>query len=103
MNPRILYYCHNLYGLGHIRRSMRLAEASAELGAECRILTGCRSLGALSVDERVGLEKLPALELGADHLFHEAGYPDRTDVMERRAGMIRDAVQRFAPDFFFVD
>ena len=101
--PRILFYCHNLFGLGHIRRSMRLAEACADRGAECRILTGCRSLGALDWDERIGLSELPALEMGSDQQFHEAGYPERTDVMERRSKMIADAVRQFAPDFFLVD
>ena len=100
---RILFYCHNLFGLGHIRRSIRLAAACADQGAVCQVVTGCRSLEALDWDSRIGLERLPAVEVGPDHLFHEAGHPESTGVMEQRSTKIREVCREFAPEQLVVD
>mgnify|MGYP003126620946 FL=1 len=101
--PRILFYCHNLFGLGHIRRSTRIAEACASRGARCQIVTGCRRLDALKWDDRLELKRLPALEMGPDQQLHEAGYPDRTNVMVERAEEICRVCREFSPDILVVD
>jgi len=102
-SPRILFYCHNLFGLGHIRRSTRLASACADLGATCRVVTGCRRLDAIEWDERIGLDRLPALEMGPDQQLHEAGHPERTDIMQKRSEFILESCRSFSPEIFVID
>jgi len=47
---RLLLYCHNLRGLGHIVRSLRIAaELAADPRCRVRLITGCRFLDLLPI------------------------------------------------------
>lgn len=100
---RILFYCHNVYGLGHIVRTLRLAQAAADLGAECHVVTGCRRLDALKPDPRVRIERLPVVEITPEMRMCEAGVPDGFDVLDRRTKRIAELGEALAPDVFVVD
>ncbi len=99
---RLLFYCHNVHGLGHIIRSVRIAEAALRLGADaCRIVTGCRFLDKLEFDPAVEVERLPAVTLEHGRFLALEG--EEGDVMARRSARILAAARDWSPDAIVVD
>lgn len=57
---RLLFYCLNVTGLGHIVRSIQIARAAYRLGdCECTLVAGCPYLDHLRIDPNLKLERLP--------------------------------------------
>jgi predicted glycosyltransferase len=100
--PRILFYCHNAIGLGHVIRSLRIAGAAMSEGARCAIVTGCRFLSTIDVDPRIEVEVLPPVRL------EEGGRPvplvdDGSDIIAVRGRRIVELIERWQPDAVVVD
>ncbi|WP_170344883.1 glycosyltransferase family protein [Ruegeria atlantica] len=104
--PRILFYSHDTFGLGHLRRSRALAAAitQADQNASALILTGSPVAGRFTFPRRVDHVRLPGVTKRAD-----GSYAARTigmgieEVTELRSGLIQTAVQQFDPDVLIVD
>ncbi|WP_170332997.1 glycosyltransferase family protein [Ruegeria arenilitoris] len=104
--PRILFYSHDTFGLGHLRRSRALAAAITQANPEASalILTGSPVAGRFTFPRRVDHVRLPGVTKRAD-----GSYAARTigmgieEVTELRAGLIQTAVQQFDPDMLVVD
>src|SRR5512138_2517987 len=66
--PRIMLYSHDTYGLGHLRRSLAVAEQLAQDIPEASqlLITGSVVSGAFRLPERLDMIKLPALTKGSD-------------------------------------
>ena len=104
--PRILFYSHDTFGLGHLRRSRALASAitQADPSASALILTGSPVAGRFTFPRRVDHVRLPGVTKRAD-----GSYASQTigmgieEVTELRAGLIQTAVQQFDPDVLIVD
>ncbi|MBO9409916.1 MULTISPECIES: hypothetical protein [unclassified Ruegeria] len=104
--PRILFYSHDTFGLGHLRRSRALAAAitQADPSASALILTGSPVAGRFTFPRRVDHVRLPGVTKRAD-----GSYASQTmgmgieDVTELRSGLIQTAVQQFDPDVLIVD
>ncbi|WP_171121744.1 MULTISPECIES: glycosyltransferase family protein [unclassified Ruegeria] len=104
--PRILFYSHDTFGLGHLRRSRALASAitQADSSASALILTGSPVAGRFTFPRRVDHVRLPGVTKRAD-----GSYASQTmgmgieEVTELRAGLIQTAVQQFEPDVLIVD
>ncbi|WP_171181516.1 MULTISPECIES: glycosyltransferase family protein [unclassified Ruegeria] len=104
--PRILFYSHDTFGLGHLRRSRALAAAitQADPSASALILTGSPVAGRFTFPRRVDHVRLPGVTKRAD-----GSYAARTigmgidEVTELRSGLIQTAVQQFDPDVLIVD
>ncbi|MGH3089940.1 MAG: glycosyltransferase family protein [Rubrobacteraceae bacterium] len=103
---RILMYSHDSYGLGHLRRTLALAEAFVEYDSETNvlILTGSTISGAYRMSKGIDLIKLPSA-VKVDNGAYEA---DRMSVnfealKDLRTGLIRSAAEIFDPDVFVVD
>lgn len=104
--PRILFYSHDTFGLGHLRRSRALAGAitQADPRASALILTGSPVAGRFTFPRRVDHVRLPGVTKRAD-----GSYAARTigmgidEVTELRSGLIQTAVQQFEPDILIVD
>ncbi|WP_170553628.1 glycosyltransferase family protein [Ruegeria atlantica] len=104
--PRILFYSHDTFGLGHLRRSRALAAAITQANpqASALILTGSPVAGRFTFPRRVDHVRLPGVTKRAD-----GSYAARTigmgieEVTELRAGLIQTAVQQFDPDMLIVD
>lgn len=104
--PRILFYSHDTFGLGHLRRSRALAGAmtQADPSASALILTGSPVAGRFTFPRRVDHVRLPGVTKRAD-----GSYAARTigmgidEVTELRSGLIQTAVQQFDPDVLIVD
>ena len=104
--PRILFYSHDTFGLGHLRRSRALAAAitSADRTASAMILTGSPVAGRFAFPNRVDHMRLPGVIKRSD-----GSYASRTmgmnieETTELRAGLIRSTAEQFAPDILVVD
>ncbi len=104
--PRILFYSHDTFGLGHLRRSRALAAAltSADPKASAMILTGSPVAGRFAFPNRVDHMRLPGVIKRAD-----GSYASRTmgmsieETTEMRAALIRSTAEQFDPDVLIVD
>mgnify|MGYP000106070201 CR=1 FL=1 len=104
--PRILFYSHDTFGLGHLRRSRALAAAitSADPKASAMILTGSPVAGRFAFPNRVDHMRLPGVIKRAD-----GSYASRTmgmsieETTAMRAALIRSTAEQFDPDVLVVD
>lgn len=103
---RILFYSHDTFGLGHLRRSRALAGAitSADPNASAMILTGSPVAGRFAFPSRVDHMRLPGVIKRSD-----GSYASRTmgmsieETTELRAGLIKSTAEQFEPDVLVVD
>lgn len=105
--PRILFYSHNGVGIGHVYRQLTLAAAvrEREPAAAVLVVTGSHAAGVLPWPEGVEHLKLPSIRM-VDR--YETWVPRNlplsiAKVTKLRAGLIREAVRRYAPDLVVAD
>ncbi len=104
--PRIMFYSHDTYGLGHLRRSRALASAltAADPAASAIILTGSPVAGRFTFPEGVDHIRLPGVVKLYDGTYESQSLGlniDETTAL--RAALIKTAVQQYAPDLLIVD
>jgi predicted glycosyltransferase len=101
-----MFYSHDTFGLGHLRRSRALASAlmAADPGASAIILTGSPVAGRFTFPERVDHMRLPGVTKLPDgsYVSQTLGL-DIDDTTAMRSGLILTAVQQFRPDLLVVD
>lgn len=103
---RVMFYSHDTFGLGHLRRARALASSlmGADPDASGIILTGSPVAGRFTFPERVDHIRLP----GVTKLY-DGSYASQTlgldidDTTALRAAIIKSAVEAFAPDLLIVD
>lgn len=103
---RFLFYCHDTFGLGHLRRTLALAEhfTTALPEAEALIVTGSPLAHAFVLPPRVDYLKLPSVTK-----LPSGSYQARSLTMafgairDLRAALLREAALAYAPDVFLVD
>lgn len=101
---RILLYCHNVTGLGHIVRSARIAQAAAARpDCECCVITGCRFLDRIHIDGRVRVEALPPVRLTDGVRFVPVEGGAGVDIMGQRGRRIEEFARAWSPDVMLVD
>ncbi|MEP2533071.1 glycosyltransferase [Shimia sp.] len=106
LSPRVLFYSHDTFGLGHLRRSRALASAitQADDRISALILTGSPVAGRFTFPERVDHIRLPGVTKtqDGDYLSERLGlHIDETT--ELRAGLVKATVEHFDPDILIVD
>jgi predicted glycosyltransferase len=104
--PKILMYSHDSYGLGHLRRTLALAEAfvGAETGTSVLILTGSTVSSAFRMSFGIDLVKLPSAVKVASGVYEPSRMTvDFEDLKNLRSSLILSAVKSFEPDAFIVD
>lgn len=103
---RILMYSHDSYGIGHLRRTLALAEAFVEedQSNNVLILTGSTVSGAYRMSEGIDLVKLPsAVKLG-NGIYEPSRMSVSFELLKNlRSQLILSAVEGFDPDVFLVD
>lgn len=103
---RIMFYSHDTFGLGHLRRSRTLATALTQTDPQTSaiILTGSPVAGRFTFPERVDHIRLPGVTKLSDGSYISqtlgAGIEDTTSL---RAGLIQAAIERYEPDLLVVD
>jgi predicted glycosyltransferase len=77
-NPRILFYSHDAYGMGNIRRTLAICEHLTKTmpNAAILIITGSPIIHSLQMPPRVDYVKLPCLTREDNESF-SAKYWDR--------------------------
>src|SRR5262249_5420751 len=108
-SPRLLFYCQDGAGLGHVRRAITLAAHLGDvlLGAESLILTrSAANLGLFALPPRCDIVKLPSLApLGPDAQGELRTLVDEEPprYLRLRAALIRELVHEFRPHLVHVD
>ncbi len=104
--PRVLFYSHDTFGLGHLRRSRALASAitAADPEISAIILTGSPVAGRFTFPERVDHIRLPGVTKTPDGSYvSETLGLDIDETTALRAGLIKSATEHFDPDIVVVD
>ena len=103
---RVLIYSHDTYGLGHLRRSLLLAERLTRLPSRPRVLvaTGSPRAQAFRLPQGCDTLKLPAVLKQSD-----GSYGPRSlgvgidDLVALRSRILVGALEGFRPDLVLVD
>ncbi len=106
MGLRLLFYCHDTFGLGHFRRTLSLAKHfTATLpGAEALIVTGSPLAYAFELPPHVDYIKLPAVTKRSDGTYAAQSLTLEFAAMrDLRAVLLRETAQAYHPDVFLVD
>ena len=103
---RIAFYSHDSYGLGHLRRSLRLAESirSSGMPAEMLLVSGSPRAHFYDAPEGMRVVSISSVTKNADgeYVSRQEGLSlDETVTIRKR--QIREAVLEFQPDLFVVD
>lgn len=104
--PRIMFYSHDTFGLGHLRRSRALASAitAADPTASALILTGSPVVGRFTFPPRVDHVRLLGVTKLADGSYaSQTTGMDIDEVTEFRSQIIKTSVNQFEPDILIVD
>ena len=104
--PRVLFYSHDTFGLGHLRRSRTLAAAltDADDQLSALIITGSPVAGRFAFPERVDYVRLPGVTKRSDgsYISEKLSF-DIEETTIIRAGLIKSLVELFEPDIIVVD
>lgn len=103
---RVMFYSHDTFGLGHLRRSRTLATAltAQDDTTSAIILTGSPVAGRFTFPERVDHIRLPGVTKLTDgsYVSQTLGL-DIDDTTSLRAGLIQTAIEQYEPDLLIVD
>lgn len=104
--PRILLYSHDSYGLGHLRRTLTLAEAL--VGAlplpQVLVVTGSPLATFFGCPDGVGLIKLPSVTKDASGAYAPRSMSiGLEDVLRLRRRLFLEAFRVFAPQLVLID
>ncbi len=103
-NFNILMYSHDTYGLGHIRRTMAIAEQLREYDTNILILTGSPIAGRLNLPKNVDYVRIPGMIKKANNEYFPLTIRiDAKQAMDIRQSIIMATVTTFLPDLFIVD
>jgi predicted glycosyltransferase len=102
----VLLYCHDTYGLGHLRRSLLIAgslASSARVGGQL-IVTGSPVVDRFELPARTDHIKLPAATKVGEGLYESRSLPVPFPTLRAlRSDLILAAARRFRPDMVIVD
>jgi predicted glycosyltransferase len=104
--PRVLLYSHDTYGLGHLRRSLAVAEQLARDIPRIHqlLVTGSMVAGAFGLPHRLDMIKLPALSKRSSGQYKARALPlSLRRTLAWREQMILEAVSNFKPHLVLVD
>ncbi len=103
---RVMFYSHDTFGLGHLRRSRAIASflTARDPDASAIILTGSPVAGRFTFPERVDHVRLPGVTK-----LHDGSYVSQTlglDIDKTtalRSALIQSTVEQYEPDLLVVD
>lgn len=104
--PRVAFYSHDSYGLGHLRRSLRLASSLTEHGVEAEMLlvSGSPRAHFYGAEPSLRIVSIPSVtkDSSGDYVPRDEG-STLEDTIRTRKRILREEVLRFRPDLFIVD
>lgn len=103
---RVALYSPDSYGLGHFRRTRRIAATLARTLPEASVLmlTGCLAADRFPALPRTDLVRLPATTKTTTGSYRSRSLGiDRDSLLRLRAAILEAALTAFEPDLFIVD
>ncbi|MGQ0676048.1 MAG: glycosyltransferase family protein [Rhodospirillales bacterium] len=103
---RVLFYCHDTMGLGHLRRVRTIAHALVEEHKDVSvlILSGSPIIGSFDFRARVDFVRVPGIiKLRNGEYTSLNLHIDTDETLAMRASIIRHTADIFDPDLFIVD
>ncbi|MEQ8639013.1 MAG: hypothetical protein RIE31_00150 [Alphaproteobacteria bacterium] len=103
---RVLLYCHDTFGLGHLRRSRAIAHAivAANKRARCLIVSGSPVLGDFDYRARVDYISIPGVIKRRSGAYVAAdAHVDLEQTLAMRRAIIAETAEAFDPHLFIVD
>jgi predicted glycosyltransferase len=103
---RFLLYCHDTFGLGHVRRTLSLAAHFTAMlpNAEVLIVTGSPLAHAFTLPPRTDYIKLPAVTKMSNGAYRARSLDmEFAAIRDLRTTMLRDVAQAYRPNVFLVD
>jgi len=103
---RLLFYSHDTFGLGHIRRTQAICQAvtGALDNSAALILTGSSAVQGLKLPEGVDYVKLPSVTKVGNEAYESKFLRVEFDAIRQlREQLILSSVAAFQPDVVFVD
>ena len=100
----ILMYSHDTYGLGHIRRTMAIANHLRDANTNVLILTGSPIAGRFKFPEQVDFVRIPGMikKSNEDYQAHSIRI-DQGKALAIRTEIILATAKTFRPHLFIVD
>ena len=105
-HARILIYCHDTFGLGHLRRCRAIAHALVERNKDMTILILCGSpiIGRFDFRSRVDFVRIPGvIKLRNGEYTSLSLHIDIEETLAMRASIIHHTAEIFDPDVFIID
>ncbi len=100
----ILMYSHDTYGLGHIRRTMAIADNLRNSQANVLILTGSPIAGRFKFPQQVDFVRIPGMIKKTNDEYQSLSIRiDQEKALEIRTNIILATAKTFNPDLFIVD
>ncbi|MGN6551298.1 MAG: glycosyltransferase family protein [Pararhizobium sp.] len=104
--PRFLLYSHDTFGLGHLRRNGKIANALAAAFPDARIViaTGSQKAGSFALSRQVELVRLPGIYKVTDGSYH-SGEDGRARhvVLDERRHILAQTASSLLPHVFIAD
>jgi len=100
----ILMYSHDTYGLGHIRRTMAIANHLRGTNTNILILTGSPIAGRFALPSQVDFVRIPGMIKKTNDEYQSLSIKiDSEQALNIRTTIILATAQTFKPDLFIVD
>jgi predicted glycosyltransferase len=100
----ILMYSHDTYGLGHIRRTMAIADHLRDANTNILILTGSPLAGRFSFPQQVDFVRIPGMIKKTNDEYRSLSIRiEETQALKIRTDIIKATAKSFQPDLFIVD
>jgi len=98
-----LFYCHHSVGIGHLVRTVRLAEASLHNGPVL-LMSGGTVPPRLPIDSGIRIVQLPPLRMNSDNTLVDASGDANVDkIFENRKRIAVETIRDFLPDVVVVE
>lgn len=104
--PRVLAYSHDGYGLGHVRRNLRIVNGLRRQRPDVQavLATGARWADRLVARFGVNCVQLPSMVKVANGRYAvDGGAASVEDVVRKRSQLLADTVRELRPDLLLVD
>jgi predicted glycosyltransferase len=106
MTGSVLLYVQHLLGIGHLRRSLRIAEALVREGIRVTLISGGEPLSSLactSAERIIQLPPIRALDAGFKALVDESGRPIGDELRTTRRSALLAAFRDEQPDALLIE
>lgn len=103
---RLMAVCHDSVGVGHLRRTLAIAERAVQAIPSCRVLVVSGTLHAsyYAIPEKVDYIKLPSLRKGPDYRYCAKSLGiSLPDTLLVRSALLTATAASYRPDVLLID